>query len=216
MALCSLSSERSYTWGQLFPKRFDQWVEDLILLNDENVAREWLQDYDYFIRKLSLQSNGKQVVVKSPGDTGRVQYLLKKYPDAIFIYIHRDPVAVFQSNLFFWKILLQQNSLQRISAVAIQHLVFHSYNIIVRNYLRQRERIPESQRLEVRYEEIVKDPMQVLTKIYAALKLGPVPEKEIETFLLKNKNFKAGSYSVSETMSDRIIKEWGFAFEEWG
>jgi omega-hydroxy-beta-dihydromenaquinone-9 sulfotransferase len=215
MALCSLSSERSYTWGQLFPKRFHQWVEDLILLNDERAAEEWLQDYDYFIRKLSFRSKGKRVVVKSPGDTGRVRYLLKRYPDATFIYIHRDPIAVFHSNLFFWKVLLQQNSLQNISDAAVQNLVVQSYKTIVQNYLTQRDLVPESQRLEVHYEEIVKYPVQALTKVYAALKLGTVPEKEIIAFLKNNQHFKPGSYSGTGAVSDLLQKEWSFAFEQW-
>lgn len=40
-----------------------------------------------------------RLLIKSPVHTGRVKTLLSIFPDAQFIYIHRNPYEVFQSAL---------------------------------------------------------------------------------------------------------------------
>ncbi len=215
MTLCSLCSERSYTWGQLFPRRFEKWVDELLILKNKNTADEWLHDYDYFIRKLSYRSKGKRVVVKSPGDTARIGHLLRHYPKASFIYIHRDPFSVFHSNLYFWRILQQQNSLQTISNTEVQDLIVNSYRKIMRSYLNQRDLVPISQLIELRFEEIIKDPLKELSRTYSALNIGTMPEKEITALLLKHQSQKYASYSITAELRDRLNREWDFVFEEW-
>ena len=39
---------------------------------------------------------GRRLVLKSPVHTARVELLLKLFPDAQFIYIHRDPETVYR------------------------------------------------------------------------------------------------------------------------
>jgi omega-hydroxy-beta-dihydromenaquinone-9 sulfotransferase len=213
MALMSLSSANSYTWGQLFPKRFNDWLERSILLNDKQISNEWIDDYDYFIRKISFQSKGKQVIIKSPGDTPRAEQLLKKYPNAKFIYIHRDPVGVYNSNLFFWNVLQRENCLQKISSQEIDELIIHSYREIVQRYFTTRQLVPASQLYEVQFEELIQDPFNELKRIYEALTLDPFPEKEIRALLADHKPPKTGEYEKSTALRERLKKEWPFAFE---
>lgn len=215
MALMSLSSANSYTWGQLFPKRFNDWLDKSILLKDDIISTEWIDDYDYFIRKISFQSKVKQVIVKSPGDTARVKQLLEKYPDAKFIYIHRDPVGVYNSNLFFWNVLQQENCLQKISSQQIDELIIHSYQQIVQQYLATRNLIPASQLCEVPFEDLIQDPFHEMKKIYTALTLDSFPEKEISALLTDHKPSKTGEYEKSTALRERLKKEWPFAFESF-
>jgi len=69
LALCSMCSKNSYSWGHILPKSFSKRVDKQILLGDEQVANVWIEEYDYMIRKLSYWSKGRRVLVKSPGDT---------------------------------------------------------------------------------------------------------------------------------------------------
>ena len=123
-------------------------------------------------------------------------------------------MAVFHSNLYFWKIIQQQTSLQKISDATVQEIIIQSYKLIVQNYLAHRDLIPESQRIEVHYEDIAKDPIHVLTKVYDILKLGSFPKKEIKAFQMKNPTYKPQRYS-STGIDERLKKEWSFAFEQW-
>lgn len=52
----------------------------------------------YFLRKLQYTRGAdKRLVLKSPVHTARVKLLLELFPDAQFVYIHRDPYDVFRS-----------------------------------------------------------------------------------------------------------------------
>lgn len=46
--------------------------------------------------QVSLQAGGKPLVVKSPVHTARVRLLLRLFPRARFIYLHRPPLDVLQ------------------------------------------------------------------------------------------------------------------------
>jgi len=52
----------------------------------------------YFIRKVQLfRGTEKRLLLKSPVHTARIKLLLKLFPDAQFVYIHRNPYDVFRS-----------------------------------------------------------------------------------------------------------------------
>ncbi|MEL6180244.1 MAG: sulfotransferase, partial [Myxococcota bacterium] len=93
VALCALGSAYAYSWGHLYPERFEQWLERLVLNPDPDSQQRWLAHHDFLLRKLSFASGGKRVVSKSPGDMGRSAALLRQYPKACFVYIARDPIA---------------------------------------------------------------------------------------------------------------------------
>ncbi len=56
---------------------------------------------DEICRKLQfITPSAKVVLQKNPWDTGHVRYLLAYFPDARFIFLQRDPVAIVNSQ--FW------------------------------------------------------------------------------------------------------------------
>lgn len=64
-------------------------------LNDSNTDL-----FENICRKLlAVQTDKKAVLLKNPWDTGNAQRILKHYPEARFIYISREPIAVLNSML---------------------------------------------------------------------------------------------------------------------
>lgn len=72
---------------------------------------EWCSKFIYFLKKVSLSSATKAaavdcttrtapkpLLIKSPVHIGRLPILLRLFPGAKFIFIHRDPLTVFQSS----------------------------------------------------------------------------------------------------------------------
>ena len=77
----------------------------------------------YFVKKISYKYIGKRVLLKSPANTGRIKEILEVYPDACFIHIHRDPYAVYQSNVkLYEKILPLFENLKTIAGIAFEEL----------------------------------------------------------------------------------------------
>lgn len=213
--LCANCSSHSYTWGHLFPKKFNIWLDKYIIIQNEKCASDWINDYDYLIRKLSFKNKNKQLIVKSPGDTAKVEILLSKYPNAKFIYIHRNPIDVFHSSRYLWGIIQKQNSFQKISDLQIDEYILNAYKKVLLKYLDSRDSIPVSQLVELGFNEIQHKPLQVLKEVYDKLNLGTFPKEELDSFLQENKSYKINQYSTSSELEEKILSEWDFSFIAW-
>ena len=214
VGLCSLLSPYSYTWGHVFPTRLGEWMERLVLDPTPEAGRGWLNHYDTFIRKLSLASHGRRIVMKTPGDTARVRLLLRQYPNAQFIYIHRDPIAVFHSSGYFWSVIRREFALQKISDSQVEDAVLTTYSALLESYLEQRQEIPAGQLTELRCESLQEDPVAELSRVYNDLSLGELPSA-IKLHLSQQAHYPATSYTTSPELEKRLRRVWAFSFLAW-
>jgi omega-hydroxy-beta-dihydromenaquinone-9 sulfotransferase len=214
-AMCANCYGTAYTWGHLFPERFESWIDHHLIVQDEKCSKEWIRDYDYLIRKLSFRNKNKQVVIKSPGDTARVELLLQKYPNAKFIYIHRDPVEVFHSNKYLWGVILKQNAFQKLSDVQVETYILDTYKKILKKYLASRDSIPTAQLAELHFDQVQKNPLGILEEVYERLGLGHFPAEELASYIHKNRTYRVNQYAVSPQLQERISTEWEFSYKAW-
>jgi hypothetical protein len=208
LALCCLSSRYSYTWGHVFPARFNQWMQQLVFAPSESARAGWLDTCDYFLRKLSYRAGGKRVVLKSPGDTARLAMLAERYPEATFIYIHRQPEAVFHSNRYLWKVVLQDHGVQSLTQEQVDDLIIENYAALLSRYEAQREAMPPERLVEVGYAALRDEPLEVLTQIYGQLGLGDVPKEEIERFILQQRKYSPQTYDTTPAIRARLAEAW--------
>ena len=213
-AMCAMCSPYAYTWGHLFPKRFEKLTTRLLHIEDSAIAEKWIEDYDYLIRKLSFQKKTKRVIVKSPGDTSRVNILLRKYPNSKFIYLHRNPIDVFHSTRYLWDVIQKENSFQRISKEQIDKHIIQTYKLVLSKYIVDRQEIPSDQLIEISFNDLQKKPLVSLELIYTKLELGKFQVKDVEALLEKNKSYKTNLYTTSIELEEQLKTEWEFSFEE--
>ena len=215
LALCAICSKHSYSWGHILPKSFATRVDRQILFEDDQIADSWLEDYDYMIRKLSYRSGGRRVLVKSPGDTARISHIRRKYPEAKFIFIHRDPVSVYHSSEYLWETIQRHLSLHEIQKTEIQDLILNTYQRLLSRYLKQRNEIPNEQLVEISHRDLQQDPLGEIRKIYSKFELGTPPEEELAHFLAATESYKHTHYSTPPELKAKLAARWSFAFEEW-
>lgn len=209
LGLCSLCSPYSYTWGHVFPSRFSQWVERLVLSPSDADRDGWLAAYDYFIRKLSLASGGKRVVIKSPGDTARLSMLAERYPDAKFVTIRRRPEEVFYSNRYLWSVVLQDHGVQWLDEAQIDTLILDNYAALMARYEEQRAALPPQRLVEIRYADLRDDPIRALSRVYAQLDLGDLPTDQLQDHLQRQPTYTAPAYTLSPEVAARLQEAWG-------
>jgi len=208
VGLLSLASRYSYTWGHLFPARFNHWMQSLVLSPDAPSQEGWLAAYDYFLRKLALGSGGKRVVIKSPGDTARMRLLAEHYPGARFIYIHRAPEEVFHSSRYLWDVILREHGLQSVARDEVDTLIIDNYRAMLLSYAQQRADMPSDQLIEIQYSALRDEPLEVLEAIYAQLELGEVERDAILEFLEQRPAYPAQAYQTPAPLQDRLTREW--------
>ncbi|HYE56280.1 MAG TPA: sulfotransferase, partial [Chitinophagaceae bacterium] len=94
-------------WGNLFPRRMEYYFNKYTIfsnVSDDDKAK-WKKEYQYLLKKISLQNKGRRLVLKSPPNTARIKELLEMFPDASFVFIHRDPLDVYASTKKFWQVI---------------------------------------------------------------------------------------------------------------
>jgi hypothetical protein len=212
--MLTFCSDYAYSWGFLFPKKYNEWMERLLYVEDRAEADGWIEDYDFLIKKLSYWHRNKRIVVKSPGDIARFKFLLEKYPNAKFIYVEREPMAVFHSNQYLWDILQRKNIFQQISQDQVDDYIIDTYKKVMVCYQEQRALLNENNLIEIRFKDLISKAEPTLRKVYKKLDLGAFPKAELLPFLEKDKTYKVNTYNTPPILKAKILKEWAFAFEE--
>ena len=96
------------------------------------------------------------------------------FPDARFVHIVRDPLVVFASTVNLWKRLYRYQGLQMPHYRDLEERVFQTFQRMYEAFEQDRPLIPPSRFSEVRYEDLIADPIGQMRRIYEELELGRV------------------------------------------
>lgn len=218
-ALCSLGLPTPYRcWA--FPDHGPTCSDWLTLENLSHAdRRRWGEALRKFVSALSLKRPGR-VVLKSPPHTARIKTILEHFPDAKFIHISRDPMKLFPSTVRLWKSLCDVQTLQRYrdSYDWIEEEVFSNLTRMYEAYNRDRPLIPEGRLVEMRYEDLVVDPVGALRDLYERLELGSFADAEpgVTEYLAGEKDYKTNRFELPDDVRERIAERWGSYAERWG
>lgn len=213
----ALSGSESLVAGYYFPRRFLKNLKRYVCFEGGKSSDEqnWKFNYDYFLRKLSYVNPGKNLLMKSPGNTGRIKQLLELYPEARFVHISRNPFDVYQSNVHLYKKILPLFSFQHVKQEEVEAFVLEGYKVLLKKYLKDKELIPPNKLVEIRYEEFVADPLTEMEKLYAKLGLGEFSKAKeyIAGELNDYKNYERNKFELSVIDKEKVSSHWKFAFD---
>jgi hypothetical protein len=217
-AMCVSGFMTTYLTG-VFPRRAAHYDQFLSFRNAPPQAiDEWKSSLRLFLKKLMLRY-GKPLIVKSPSHTGRIKLLLDMFPDARFVHIHRDPYSVFQSIIHTYTTGLPFGRLQRTNEVDWTERAIRQYKELYDAFFEERGLITAGHFHEIGFEELEKDPVGEMRKLYEALELpefGNV-EPTLRTYLHSLRDYRKNTFpELASDVRRRIAREWGRCFEEWG
>lgn len=132
-------------------------------------------------------------VLKCPQHMEQLVSLFDVFPDATVALMHRDPVASIQSALV-GVCYISRITRKRIQAKQIADYWIDRYQRLLRACVRDRDRVPDAQVLDVYFEQLMTDPMSVVEAIYRKAGLPQTHEvrRVMETFLTANPRGKHG------------------------
>lgn len=179
--------------------------------------KAWMDSLDYLIRKLTFKYQ-KRVVLKSPSHTFKIPYLLKLYPNAKFVYIYRNPYAVFKSAAHLRRTMYAENGMCNPEYGDIDERVFELYELCYRDYERDKALIPEGNLSEVRFEDLEQDPMANLERIYSGigLKNFEALREKIAPQLAELKRYKKNLFKPDPERMERVYSRLRDAFDRYG
>lgn len=216
-ALCTLGSPTPYQ-RMAFPNDpapYLEWIDMEGLPNDE-LAR-WRSDLHGFVQMLTYDK-GRRLILKSPPHTGRIKTLSELFPGAKFIHIARDPYDVFASTRRLWISLDEAQGLQLPRHEHLDDYVCDVMNRMYRGFLRQREQIAPADLCQVTYEQLVRDPLGQLERIYEELGLQDFAEVrgEFEDYLATQKDYQTNVHEIDSELRGRIRERCAIYFEAFG
>jgi hypothetical protein len=220
LALISQLFPYTYHWAHIFPTWWAYYFHHYLFLEDlsEEAYHSWLYQYGYFLKKLYQFHANARLLIKNPGDTARVGDILKIFPKARFIFIHRNPYEVYSSNHRLWNHTQSSFSLEQISENEQDRLILQLYKRLHSAYFHQKTLLNNNQLVEIAYEDLMAKPEATLKQVYSQLQLPGFQEAlpYFHAYLNQNITWKKHHYSFAPQAIKRVRHHWSFAFQAWG
>ena len=217
-AMCVQGFCTHYLSG-VFPRNSAYYDRFLTLRNlPRDEIEKWKDALDRFLKKLTLKHR-KPLILKSPGHTGRIKLLLEMFPQAKFIHIHRNPYAVFRSFVHTHETGLPYGRLQNTRQMDLIARVIWTYREVYDAFFEQRHLIPAGHFHEICFEELERDPMGEIRKLYGALAMPEFAEVEpaLHRYVDSQKDYRKNVFAeLAPDLRQRVSCEWRRCFEEWG
>jgi len=195
---------------------------DLEYLDTETLPeaerKKWTTALDRFLRTVSLRT-GRPLVVKSPTHTGRIATLAKTFPGAKFIHISRDPRSLFPSTVRLWKSLDEAQALQLANEQDLESYVVDCFRRMYDAFHRDREQIEASHLIDIRYDDLITDPVGQLERIYSHFKLGDfdyVRDALTQWSQTQHREYKTNQHKLPLAQETMIKQAWGDYFDRYG
>ena len=219
LAIANLSPY-SFLHLYTFPRQAPHFFEKFALFNDlpERTLAEWKEIYLTVLRKVTLKSGRKRLIIKNCADSGRIGALLDLFPDAKFIHIYRNPYNVFRSTVFLYKTVLPRSQVQEISPDRVEAYILRFYTLLMQKFLAQKTLIPPGNLVEVRFEDLEEAPLDQLRRIYESLGLPGFAEAEpaFRAYIDSVTGYLKNEYAVTDDVIEKVNQHWRFAIDAWG
>jgi hypothetical protein len=178
----------------------------------------WKRTFLRLLRQLALSHAGKRLVLKSPAHTCRIETLLEMFPDARFVHIVRDPHVVFVSTVNLWRSLYEGHGLQRPTFEGLEEYVFGTFTQLYARLEATRGLVTAARFYELRYEDLVRDPVGQLRALYAYLELGGFDAAlpRVQKYLAGVADYRTNRYDQPPELRAEIERRCGEVIRRYG
>jgi len=169
---------------------YEKWLFEQDLRPAYRFHREFLQHLQSAYAK-------ERWVLKSPGHLATIEALLDVYPDAMIVQTHRNPLEVLAS-VSSLHCVLRGAASDAVDPCEVGREQVELWSRTLRRGLAQRERVPDraARFFDVRFPELLADPLDCVRRIYAHfdLELTQQARRRMARFLEANTRDKHGTH----------------------
>ena len=216
-ALCMMGQPSPYL-TIAFPNHGPQYSNyfDLEGLSSRALT-SWKRTFMGFLQRLTFK-DPRRLVLKSPPHTCRIKVLLEMFPDARFIHIVRDPYVVFPSTVNLWRSLYETQGLQRPTFAGLEDYVFQTFTFMYDRLEEGRKLVDPSRFFELKYEDLVRDPVGQMRALYEGLQLGGFDNylPHLEDYLARVAGYERNRYELTPELRAEIRRRWGPVIRRYG
>jgi hypothetical protein len=124
--------------------------------------------YEYhrrFLQQLQFRQAAHRWILKAPTHMFAMPALLSVYPDALFVQTHRTPVDSMASVSSLVTILRSAFS-DAVDSVTVSREAIHYWSETMKKFLPERDRLANNRICDVQYDEIRREPIRAVRRIY--------------------------------------------------
>lgn len=190
-----------------FPKRGPVFQESLD--GSAVSSQQWqpfAERFTWFLKALTVRHE-KPLILKSPTHTGRLGRFHEMFPGSVFIHISRDPRKLFPSTVRLWESLDTVQGLQYpVSEQEYEALVLDSFKRMYDGYFAYRDKLTGAQLIEIRYEDLVADPIHHLEQLYHKLGWDGFEQMrpKLESRLQQDRDYQVNRHSMSAEQDAKV------------
>lgn len=184
----------------------------------ERQLQEWKRALVRFLKMVLYldrrhhHGSPRRLVLKSPPHTARIPMLLELFPDARFVYLHRDPHVVYLSTIKLWQSFANKHGLQTPRRPdLIEQKVLREYRTLIESYRATRHLIPPGRLVEVKYEDLAADLLGQTQRVYVELKLDNWSEvrPQIEQYVAARASYVTNRFEITDSVRTIVADNWG-------
>lgn len=222
IGLMKMTGGLSFYGAIMFPERAAQYEKYIDFLEATPAERRQFKEaLVLFIKKIMLATGGKRVVVKSCPHSARIRMILDVFPDAKFIHIHRHPARAFRSMVHMRETVDWENFFQVPPSEFLEQRWDHTATIGARLYTRlieDRHLIPEGNLVELAYDDVVGDELNVLRNVYRQLEIPDWEqfERVITPYLDSIKGYKVNKLKIEPELEEYVYNRWRNVYDTYG
>lgn len=219
----NLISTHSIIHLMAFPQNFEHYLKEAFIDElPEKSQRHWERATEYVLKKISLRHGGKQLLLKSPDHTCHVGHLMKMYPGAKYVNIHRDPYVTVMStiNMFQKQMeLIQLNDAPDNLEEVLENAIIDLFEKMYRNLfeLIDSGAFEEGTIVDVPYDRLSEEPEETLKMIYDKLGLEGFEDAlpDFRAHIASVEGFVKNKFELHPQLRDKINDKLGFYFERY-
>jgi hypothetical protein len=198
---------------------FDRLAKMDVAMDAED-QRQIMEFYTRCVRRQTfLKGGSRQLLSKNPVFSGKLENLLRSFPDCKIVYLARNPLDVVPSTLSLVRMLIKVIGASE--PEDLEELVYDVLKFYYNHPLERLGQLPQDRYALVNYEELLRDPIQVIEKTYdqLGLQLSPQYRRRLEEEAAKMKKYKSThkyALQAKGVTQERIVSELKHIFERFG
>ena len=141
------------------------------------------------------------------------------FPNARFVHMVRDPYVVFPSTVNLWRSLYEKHGLQKPTFAGLEEYVFTTFLHLYGRLETGMKRIRPNRFFELRYEDLVRDPIAQLRQLYSQLELGDFERvlPAVQKYLAEHAGYQTNRYKpLDPRLQEQITQRWGEIIRRYG
>lgn len=185
---------------------------DYYLTHDQRSSYEYMRR---ILQVMQWERGGHRWVLKSPQHLEQFPALYDTFGDATFVVTHRDPVSV-TASMTTMLAYSARMSCETVDVAALGHYWADRLERMLRKCVEQRDVLPETQAIDVRFDEFMADDVAMVERIYdlAGQPMNDDVRAAMDTFMAGHPRGRHGAvtYDLGQFGLDRNERREALAF----